>query len=111
MTNTLKKYRVEFNTTGFYSGQGVFETLDEIAEVEAENAQEAIELTIDWMIHSTYDMWNADEENAPEGFINADGELDFDRVEDHVREFAWRAQEISHDEYGSVYGDYEYTED
>ena len=44
-----KKFRVEFNTTGFYSGQGVWETLDEIAEVEAETAQEAIELTIDWI--------------------------------------------------------------
>lgn len=47
-----KKYRVEFNTTGFYSGQGVWEVLDETAEIEAETAQEAIEYAIDYFVET-----------------------------------------------------------
>ena len=66
-----KKFRVEFNTTGFYSGQGIWEVLDETAEVEAETAQEAIELVIDW--------------------------LEYDDPECH--EYAWRAAEIIDGEY------------
>lgn len=75
-----KKFRVEFNTTGFYSGQGVWETLDEITEVDAETAQEAIELTIDWI----------------NGEIIAD--VDDERYIAPV-DWVWRATEIVDGEY------------
>lgn len=81
----MKKFRVEFNTTGFYSGQGVFETIDEVAEIKAETAQEAIEYAIDWFT----------ENETPE---------------EEAREYAWRAAEIKHDEYGTSYGDWEYID-
>ena len=74
-----KFYRVEFNTTGYYSGQGIFEVLDETNEIEAETAQEAIELAIEWL-----------EESDPE-----------------CREYAWRAAERIETEYGVDLGDYE----
>lgn len=104
-----KKYRVEFNTTGFYSGQGIFETLDEIAEIEAENAQEAIELAIDWMCDAVFNAYSTNEDGAADYMYNDNGEIDYDKIMEHINEYAWRAQEISHDEYGPVYGDYEYA--
>lgn len=39
----MTKYRVEFNTTGFISGAGIWVTLDEICEVEAASAMDAID--------------------------------------------------------------------
>lgn len=90
-------YRVEFNETGFYSGQGIFEVL-ETAEVEAATAQEAIELCIDWMI-----------EQAKE--YNPDDKSD-DELETMIRNYAWRASEITEDEYGKDYGTHwEFKED
>jgi len=61
----MKKFRVEFNITGFYSGQGIWEALDDTVAVEAETAQEAIDSVIDW--------------------------LEYDEPECH--EYAWRAAE------------------
>lgn len=80
-----KKYRVEFNTTGFYAGQGVWETLDEICEIEAETAQEAIELAITWFAEN-------------------------DTPEEEAREYAWKAAEIKYDEYGFFNGEWEYID-
>ena len=78
-----KSYRVEFNTTGFYSGQGIFDVLDETVCVEADTAQEAIELVIDWL-----------EVDDPE-----------------CREYAWRAAERIETEYGVDLGEYENWEE
>lgn len=39
----MTKYRVEFNTAGFINGAGIWETLDEICEVAAASAQDAID--------------------------------------------------------------------
>ena len=75
-------FRVEFNTTGFYSGQGVWDVLDETVSVEADTAQEAIELVIDW--------------------------LEADEPECH--EYAWRAAEITKTEYGVEFGTWELWE-
>lgn len=96
----MKKYRVEFNTTGFYSGQGIFETLDEIAEVEADNAQEAIALSIDWMSHTEFDMYSADEFDAKDYMYNDNDEIDYDKIKEHIENYAWRAREICKDEDG-----------
>lgn len=105
-----KIYRVEFNETGFYSGQGIFETLDEIAEVEAENAQEAIELAIDWMCHTEYDAYSTNEDGAADYMYNDNGEIDYDKIREHIDGYAWSAQEITHDEYGPIFGDREYRD-
>lgn len=72
-----RKFRVEFNTTGFYEGEGIWEVLDETAEIEAETAQEAIEYAVDYFVKT------GDER-------------------DTVEEYAWRAAEINLDEYGQV---------
>ena len=77
-----KSFRVEFNTTGFYSGQGIFEALDETVSVEADSAQEAIELVIDWL-----------EADEPE-----------------CREYAWRAAERIETKYGVELGAWELWE-
>lgn len=75
-----KFYRVEFNTTGYYSGQGIFEVLDETNEIEAETAQEAIELAIEWL----------------------------EELDPKCREYAWRAAEGIKTETGCLYlGEYE----
>lgn len=73
-----KMYRVEFNETGFYQGQGVFQVLDETAEITAENAQEAIELAIDWFVEHDIDY----------------GNIDCDELRKKYEEYAWRAYEI-----------------
>ena len=78
-----KMYRVEFNNTGFYSGAGIWETIDEIAEIEAENAQEAIEFAKDWWIESASHIGNDTEEARKE-----------------IEEFAWRAAAIERDDNG-----------
>lgn len=83
-------YRVEFNETGYYSGQGVWICLDETAEVEAATAQEAIELCIDWMIEQGKD-YNPDDKSDEE-------------IETEIKSYAWRASEIIEDEYGKDYG-------
>lgn len=75
----MKKFRVEFNDTGFYSGAGIWEALDEFCEIEAENASEAIDLAKDYWLENSCDAEKAEEE---------------------VKEFAWRAAEVKHDEYG-----------
>ena len=87
-------YRVEFNTTGFYSGQGTWDVLDATAEVEAETAQEAIELCIDWMVENDIRY----------------GEMDVDDIRAEIEEYAWRASEIITDEYGTSYDNWEYRD-
>jgi len=84
----MKKFRVEFNITGFYSGQGIWEVLDETVAVEAETAQEAIDFVIDW--------------------------LEYDEPECHEyawREYAWRAAECTETRYGVELGEWEFKED
>lgn len=106
----MKKFRVEFNTTGFYSGQGIFECLDETAEVEADNAKEAIELCVDYMVETDVNAFgNVYDADAPEYVYNEDGELDADAIREYYNNFAWIAQEITIDEYGDkVFGEIEY---
>lgn len=77
----MGKYRIEFNTSGFYYGQGVWECIDEFDDVEADSIEEAIELAKDWWI-----------ENADDPDI---GLAD-------VADFAWRASEIKYDEDGCL---------
>lgn len=98
----MKKYRVEFNTTGFYQGQGVFEVLDETSEVEATNAQEAIESVIEWMIDFEATAYPDDvrDLNAPNYIYNENGEVDRSRIEEHIKSYAWIAKEILYDENG-----------
>ena len=43
----MAKYRVEFNKSGFISGAGIWETLDEICEVKAASAMDAIDDVVD----------------------------------------------------------------
>lgn len=85
----MKKFRVEFNDTGFYSGAGIWETLDEYMEIEADNAQEAIDLAKDWWIESISSNYRGD---------------DYDDVYEEAvkdtKEFAWRSSEIRYDEDG-----------
>lgn len=83
------KYRVEFNDTGFYSGQGIWTVLDETAEVEAENAEEAVELIIDWMIE--------------QGIHYNPNNQTYEEIEREIKSYAWRAAEIIKDEYGIGY--------
>lgn len=71
-------YRVEFNETGFYKGQGVFTVLDETDYITADNAQEAIELVIDWFVENDVDY----------------GEIDCDELRKKYEGYAWRAYEI-----------------
>ena len=79
----MKKFRVEFNNTGYYSGAGIWECVDEIGETEAEDAQEAIEIAIAW--------W-------------AENAIDFETGENEANNFAWRAAEIEYDSYGFLKG-------
>ena len=78
----MKTYRVEYNDTGSYYGAGVWICLDETAVVEAETAQEAIELVIDW--------------------------LEADEPECH--NYAWRAAERTETEYGIELSEWENEE-
>lgn len=74
-----KEFRVEFNTSGFYSGAGIWEVLDETNHILASNAAEAIELVKDWWLENSWDTEKAEEE---------------------IKSFAWRAAEIKYDENG-----------
>lgn len=82
----MKKFRVEFNTSGFYKGAGIWETLDEFCDVEANTAQEAIESAIEYMADNEY--------NA------IDNDVDYSIVENEIRQYAWRAAEPKYDENG-----------
>ena len=79
----MGKYRIEFNTSGFYYGQGVWECIDEFDDVEADSAEEAIELAKDWWIEQSY----------CNGYSK-------DEIEKDIEEYAWRAAEIKYDEDG-----------
>jgi len=79
----MKKFRVEFNETGFYQGQGIWAVLDETDNIEADTAQEAIELVIDWFVENDVDY----------------GEIDCDEIRTKYEEYAWRAAEIIDGEY------------
>ncbi|MCR5540076.1 MAG: hypothetical protein K6F71_04475 [Ruminococcus sp.] len=108
----MKKYRVEFNTTGFYQGQGVFEVLDETAEVEADNAQEAIECCIDWFVDTDINAYGGTyDADAPEYIYDENGDIDADQIREHYEDMAWIAMEILVDEDGNeYYGDAEYKD-
>lgn len=108
----MKKYRVEFNTTGFYSGQGIFEVLDETEEVEAENANEAIELCIDYLVDSDINAYGGTYDfDAPEYIYDDNGNIDVDTIREQYNNYAWIAQEITIDEHGeTVFGEIEYRE-
>ena len=116
----MKKYRVEFNTTGFYAGQGVFETLDEIAEIEAENAQEAIERSIDYMVETERAAYEDLYDDANDWAYDDDGNVNVDAVRERIEAWAWHACELIYDEDGNrvydeygvpVYGEAEYREE
>ena len=82
----MTKFRTEFNTSGYYSGQGVWIALEELSYIKADTAQEAIEYAIDWFV----------ETGTPE---------------EEARKYAWRAAEVIHDEYGEGYKEWEYKEE
>ena len=116
---TVKKYRVEFNETGFYSGQGIFETLDEIAEIEAENAQEAIEYSIDYIVESECVGYEDIYDESNDWAYDEGGNVNVDAVRDRIENWAWYACELIYDEDGNrvydeygtpVYGDAEYKD-
>lgn len=81
-----KTFRVEFNETGFYSGAGIWDTIDEFVEMEADSAAEAIECAAEYMIES---MLNNELEDH-----------DYDEVKKSVYGWAWRAAENIVDEDG-----------
>jgi hypothetical protein len=116
----MKKYRVEFNTTGFYSGQGVFETLDELTEVEAHTAQEAIECSIDYMVETECAAYEDCYDDTCDLAYDDDGNVNVDAVRDRIESWAWYACELIYDEDGNrvydeygtpVYGEAEYREE
>lgn len=78
-----KMFRVEFNETGFYQGQGIFTVLDETAEITADDAKEAIDLCIDWMVENDIDY----------------GNIDCDEIRAKYENYAWIAYEIINGEY------------
>lgn len=88
----MRTYRVEFNITGFIYGQGIWECLDETAEVLAENSQEAIESCIEWMTDVDY---------------QSDLSREYDDVKTEISSYAWRASEIKYDDEGYLC-DYEW---
>lgn len=75
----MKKFRVEFNTSGFYYGAGVWECIDEFDDIEAENVPEAIDLAKTWYLENSADIEEAERD---------------------VENFAWRGSEITYDEDG-----------
>lgn len=79
----MKKYRVEFNTSGFWN-EGVWEVLDETAEVKADDPVEAIDCIIDWMV-DTEIQYREDEAST-------------DELRAELEDYAWRAAEILNDE-------------
>lgn len=79
----MKKYIVEFNTSGFMYGAGIFEVLDETAEVQANSPADAIELCIDFMIDSEV--------------AYLENEAEAEALEESINDYAWRAAEISED--------------
>lgn len=95
---TMKKFRVEFNTSGFYKGAGVWEVLDETVSVPAHDAKEAMEAVRDWYIDTLvqYDDYS---------YEDAEAEVD---------SYAWMAMEElgGLDEYGAPeYGSAVYWKD
>lgn len=74
----MKEFRVEFNSSGFYSGDGIWEVLDETDHILANNAAEAIELVKDWWLESS--------------------SSDYDDAKIEIESFAFRAAEIKYDE-------------
>lgn len=78
-TMFLKKFRVEFNNTGYYSGAGIWDTVDEISAIPADSEEEAVEFAKEWWIDFSFDCEQAKKETS---------------------EYAWRASEIKYDEDG-----------
>lgn len=93
----MKKYRVEFNATGFYQGEGIWETLDEFCSVEANTAQEAIKSAIEYMADNEYNV--------------IDNEVEYDDIVEKIEEYAWRASEPKYDENGYFDPIWEYLDD
>jgi len=87
-----KTFRVEFNETGYYSGQGIWTALEETTEVKAETAEEAVELIIEWMIDESI-QYNPDNKT-------------YDQIEKEIRNYAWRAAEEIKNEYGIELGEW-----
>lgn len=77
----MTKYRIEFNTSGFISGAGIWETLDEICEIEAASAMDAIDDVVD-------------------ALTSEDSEYDW-------RSYAWRACECSDEDNTWIYVKYD----
>lgn len=75
----MDKFRVEFNPSGYYSGQGVWETIDEFSCFEADDELDAIELAKQW--------W----------FDNSD---DHEKSEQEIESYVWRASKIKYDNDG-----------
>ena len=63
-TMFLKKFRVEFNNTGYYSGAGIWDTVDEISEIPAESEEEAVEFAKEWWIDFSFDCEQAKKETS-----------------------------------------------
>lgn len=88
----MKKYRVEFNETGYYSGQGIFDTLEEFTNMECESAAEAIEYAVDYMTEND----------------SRYGETDTETIRKEYEGYAWRAAEIHQTQYGEERGAWEF---
>lgn len=82
----MAKFRVEFNTSGFYQGAGIWTTIDEIASIEADDAQEAIEGAVRYI----------KDENIQNCISNG---LDIPDVSESDY-YAYRASKITYDEDG-----------
>ena len=109
----MKNYEVSFNAVG------VWETLDETMCVPANNAQEAMELIIDYMIDIDINAYSGGpiDLNAPDYIYNDKNEVDRDQIEQHYRSYGWKAQEIIYTDNGEqkeddfgvpIYGEPEY---
>lgn len=81
-------YRVEFNESGLYDRNGIWNTIDEIAEINADSEEEAVDFAKEWYLDNSFDREEAEKE---------------------ISEYAWRASEITVDEYGcKSYDDWKY---
>lgn len=83
----MTKYRIEFNKSGFMVGAGIWETLDEICEVTAASAQDAIDDVVDALTSddSDYDWrsyaWRAcdcSDEDSNWTYVKYDEVIDYD---------------------------------
>lgn len=83
----MTKYRIEFNKSGFMDGAGIWETLDEICEVTAASAQDAIDDVVDALTSddSDYDWrsyaWRAcdcSDEDSNWTYVKYDEVIDYD---------------------------------